>query len=413
MKNKLNIILILGILPFAHGQATKNILFIGNSYTGNNNLAGMISTCATSAGDAITFDTHTPGGSTFSQHSTNSVVEDKIAQGNWDYVVLQEQSQRPAMPDAQVETQVYPHAAKLDSMIRHHNPCAETVFYMTWGRKNGDASNCPTWPPVCTYSGMDSLLNLRYMTMAENNDAIVSPVGAVWNYIRQNHPNIDLYTSDESHPSLAGSYAAACCFYTVIFRKNPQLITWNSNLDAQTAFDIREAVKVTVFVQMENWFIGSYDPFAQFSINNENAPIFHFQNNSINATAYEWYINGVFVSNDIDLFYDFEEVSNNEVTLIASNCDVTSSASLNISSSNLTPIHGLEKTTIIYPNPFYDIIQIDAHQEQQVSLMDMNGRLLQRFNLSAGLNFLDLSRYPAGFYLFEIDNMNNFSLIKN
>jgi hypothetical protein len=40
--------------------------------------------------------------------------------------------------------------------------------------------------------------------MAETNDAIVAPVGAVWNYIRQNHPEIELYNPDESHPSLIG-----------------------------------------------------------------------------------------------------------------------------------------------------------------------------------------------------------------
>lgn len=72
---------------------------------------------------------------------------------------------------------------------------------------------------MCTYAGMDSLLHLRYMMMAEDNHAVVSPVGAVWNYIRANFPLIELYSPDESHPSVAGSYAAACCFYTSIFRK--------------------------------------------------------------------------------------------------------------------------------------------------------------------------------------------------
>jgi hypothetical protein len=54
-------IIFLGVNQFAQSQDTKNMLFIGNSYTGYNNLAAMVSTCATSAGDAITFDTHTPG----------------------------------------------------------------------------------------------------------------------------------------------------------------------------------------------------------------------------------------------------------------------------------------------------------------------------------------------------------------
>ena len=50
---------------------------------------------------------------------------------------------------------------------------------MTWGRENGDQSNCQSWPPVCTYEGMDDLLRERYMIMANDNNALVAPVGAV------------------------------------------------------------------------------------------------------------------------------------------------------------------------------------------------------------------------------------------
>ena len=52
--------------------------------------------------------------------------------------------------------------------------------------------------------------------MANDNKALLSPVGAVWKYLRNNNPGISLYQSDESHPTLAGSYAAACCFYALI-----------------------------------------------------------------------------------------------------------------------------------------------------------------------------------------------------
>ena len=187
----------------------KRALFLGNSYTYVNNLPQMVADVASSTGDSLIFDSNTPGGYTLEGHSTNATSLAKIAMGNWDYVVLQEQSQRPSFPINQVITDVFPYARFLDSVINAQNICAETAFYMTWGRKNGDASNCAVWPPVCTYSGMDSLLRLRYMMMADSNDAIVSPVGAVWNFIRQNYPLIELYQADESHPSVAGSYAAA------------------------------------------------------------------------------------------------------------------------------------------------------------------------------------------------------------
>ena len=259
MKNIITILtLLIGSISFSYGQ-TKRVLFLGNSYTSVNNLPQIVADVAASLGDTLIFDSNSPGGYTFQGHSTDATSLAKIALGNWDYVILQEQSQRPSFPISQVETDVFPYAHILDSIINAENQCAETVFYMTWGRKNGDASNCVSWPPVCTYSGMDSLLNLRYRMMADSNNAIVSPVGAVWENIRQNFPLIDLYQADESHPSVAGSYAAACCFYTALFRKDPTLITFNSGLSATDAANIKNAAKLIVYDNLLNWHIGEYD----------------------------------------------------------------------------------------------------------------------------------------------------------
>ena len=244
------------------GQSvTKNVLFLGNSYTGVNNLPQMISNVANSMGDTLEWDSHTPGGSYLYDHLTSSTSVNKIEQGNWDYVVLQEQSQAPTLPYYQIPV-VYEHARKLDSVIVAANPCSETQFYMTWGRKNGDPTFYQVYYPAYsdnTYEYMDSLLQARYKYMADSNDAEVSPVGAVWNYIRQNHPNIELYQSDESHPSLAGSYVAACCFYTSLFRKDPTQITFNSTLSLLETTDIKQAVKTVVYDNLLNWNIGKYD----------------------------------------------------------------------------------------------------------------------------------------------------------
>ena len=246
-------------------NSSKRALFLGNSYTNVNNLPQMIADISASTNDTLIIDSNTPGGYTLQGHSTNITSLAKIALGNWDYVVLQEQSQLPSFPIGQVETEVFPYAQLLDSLINAENTCAETVFYMTWGRKNGDASNCASWTPVCTYAGMDSLLNLRYCMMADSNNAILSPVGAIWNYLRQNFPLIELYQTDESHPTVAGTYAAACSFYTAMFRKDPTAITFNSTLTLDDATNIKNATKLLVYNNLLNWHIGQYD-----SLNNLN-----------------------------------------------------------------------------------------------------------------------------------------------
>ena len=231
------------------------VLFIGNSYTDVNNLPQLIASIAEAEGDTLVFSANLPGGSTFHNHLNNSTTVSLIQQGGWDYVVLQGQSQEPSFPDGQFYSDTYPYAQQLCEMVGQNNPDAKVVFYMTWGRKNGDQGNCPYFPPLCTYEGMDSLLYLRYMTMAEDFDAEVSPVGALWHYLRDHHPEIELYASDGSHPSLAGSYAAACSFYSVLFQKNPRNITFNPGVEEGQAESIRIAASKVVYDSLAKWFV--------------------------------------------------------------------------------------------------------------------------------------------------------------
>ena len=241
-------LLLLSLFVFAQ---PNNVLYIGNSYTSVNNLPELTLMMMLSSGDSIDYQMSAPGGCTFQQHC--AVSSSYIQQGNWDYVVLQEQSQLPSFPEDQFMQECYPYAASLCSMIQEYNPGARSIFYMTWGRRNGDQQNCPYYSPLCTYQGMDSLLYLRYMMMAEDNHAWVSPVGATWHYIRDHYPAEELYQSDESHPSYLGSYVAACCFYTLFTGRNPSQIGWNGLLDAATAYIAKNAAKKVVFDSLWKW----------------------------------------------------------------------------------------------------------------------------------------------------------------
>ena len=103
---------------------------------------------ANSQGDTLVSDISAVGGYTFQDHFNNATTRSKIAAGNWDFVVLQAQSQEPAFPDEQVAAETFPYAKKLDSLIDAANPCTETAFFLTWGRKVGDTNNCASYPPI-------------------------------------------------------------------------------------------------------------------------------------------------------------------------------------------------------------------------------------------------------------------------
>lgn len=336
------IIFVFLVSPTA-GQ-TKKVLFIGNSYTYVNNLPQLTANVAASAGDTLIFDSSTMGSGYLGQHLTNNVSITKIKTGNWDHVILQDQSLALAYPPPYFYHQ-YSGVYKLDSIIKDANHCEQTLFFATWGRKNGDSYFCGACPTpttiVRTYFEMDSTIQVNYKFYADSLKALVSPVGAVWRYIRRNYPNIELHQADESHPELAGSYAAACCFYAAIFRKNPAAISFNAGLNAADAANIRHAAKVTVYDQLLNWNIGKYD-----SITNVNCSVTGIKEVKQNA------------------FWQ------------------------------------------LYPNPAAETLTIkinDFEPDLHIEILNANGTLVKRHKQAAA-SAIDISDLPKGLYIIRLYN---------
>jgi hypothetical protein len=382
---------------------TKHILFLGNSYTYVNSLPQILKDFAASAGDTVIFDQNALGSYTLQLHWADATTQAKIQQGGWDFVVLQEQSQIPSFPIDEVDSLCFPYAKKLDSIINIYNPCAETVFYMTWGRKNGDASNCSVWPPVCTYYGMDSLLYLRYLMMADSNNAIVSPVGAAWHYVRDNYPLIELYQTDESHPSPSGSYLAACCFYSVIYRKNPEAVIYTNGLDSSTAANLRHAAKIIVYDSLMKWNAGLYDPHALFNwdINGMQAS---FTNNSLNAGQYFWNFDNGSTSTDSAPVHSYLSDGIYNVMLIAQHCDQFDTIIQEVT-VQLVPVNeSLIDEVNIYPQPFSDFLMIENSKGKiKLEIYDIAGRMISSKEISEQVR-INTANFNKGIYILSLQN---------
>ncbi|MCX6281846.1 MAG: T9SS type A sorting domain-containing protein [Bacteroidetes bacterium] len=248
MKN-VTLFLLLLCFPWvgSHPQTIKKVLFIGNSYTFVNALPGLTAQIASSKGDSLYHEQSTPGGYTFLLHSQNQATRAAINSLAWDVVVLQEQSQLPALDPDSVAVTTYPYADTLNRLIKENNSSTTTLFYMTWGRKYGDTDYCPVYPPVCTYEGMQARLTESYDEMGQMFTAAVAPVGVAWETVRESNPNIELYISDNSHPSLNGSYLAACVFYAEIFNKSPVGGFVPAGMSQETADTLQIIAYNTVF----------------------------------------------------------------------------------------------------------------------------------------------------------------------
>jgi hypothetical protein len=316
-------VLFLSVLGLAghevKAQLKRKVLFLGNSYTGVNNLPQLVRDVALSAGDTLVFDSHTPGGYRLIDHHNDLISQSKIMNGGWDYVVIQGQSQEPITFSSQFNSA----GSALHTKIKQYNPCAVTVPYMTWGRKNGDASNCASFPVMCTYQGMDTTLRARYLSLTKFINGEVSPVSVVWNYLRQNHPSIDLYQADESHPSAAGSYAAACCFYAMLFKKDPTLITFTFGLSPANASIIRNAAKLKVFDSLQLW---NFKKLPVANIQYEVGPgtnelLFQSVSLGVNQTTL-WHFGDGDSSTSAYAAHSYAANGTYTVTLTTTNCDL-------------------------------------------------------------------------------------------
>ncbi len=322
------VMLILFTLSFSKNEANAqfkfNVLFLGNSYTEVNNLPQIIQNVSNSTGDTLIYDKNAPGGFRLSDHHSSITSKNKIKIGNWDYVVIQGQSQEPIINTSQFNSG----ASALANLIKQSSPCAVIMPYMTWGRKNGDQFNCASFPEMCSYQGMDTTLRNKYLNISKSIKGEVSPVSIVWNYLRNNFPNIELYDPDESHPSTAGSYAAACCFYTSIFKKDPTFITYNFGLNANDAAIIRNAVKETVFNKLQQWDYKKLSP-ANFSFQvGDSINEINFYPKNISASEkYLWNFGDGNTSNNTYTSHSYLNSGNYLVSLTISNCDLQGSHS--------------------------------------------------------------------------------------
>ena len=385
-------------------QEHPRVLFIGNSYTAVNNLPQLVADIAQSMGENMEYRSNTPGGCTFEMHCHNQSMN-LICEGGWDFVVLQEQSQLPAFPMDSVELYVFPFAQQLVDSIYAHNPCAEPMFYMTWGRKNGDTEF--GYPPMDTYEGMDSLLYARYMQMGEDNDASVCPVGRVWHYLRDHNAEIELYTMDESHPSLAGSYAAACAFYTMIFGRDPNEITHNAGLDENNARMIRSAVHEVVFDSLWKWQRPL--PKASFVVDSVDFLNVRFVNKAKLFEEQEWLFGDgeALQTNDTMVWHTFPESGIYLVRQVVSRHCMADTASRLVRVES--PSVGVEEKNdlsaiSISPNPAKDevVLHLPEGMEAEVIFYGIGGREMWRKKMGNPCNTIALQGFPSGLYVLKV-----------
>ncbi|MFT5858468.1 MAG: PKD repeat protein [Flavobacteriaceae bacterium] len=375
-------------------QDSVSVLFIGNSYTYVNALPDILVNLSTSLGDVVNQDSHTGGGATLQGHAGNPAAYAKINAQPWDYVVLQAQSQEPSFSDSQVDAETLPYAKQLADSIYANRFCSEALFFMTWGRENGD----PQWAPIATFDGMNGRLRNAYLRMSDTIQGSVSPVGVAWKEVRDNYPAINLYSGDGSHPSYEGSYLAACTFYASVFRKSPIGATFYGALDPVTAGILQDVASYVVLDSLSQWNLRALSEHTQADyLSSVTGTTVALTNTSTKAQSYAWDFGDGMSSTDEHPSNTFAVNGTYSVTLIAeSPCDLdTITMNVNIGVTEIS-----EHSTYFHLATFGDgHYQISTEMKVlSMKILDPIGReILREANLSKEI-VIDLSQKPSGIY---------------
>jgi hypothetical protein len=229
------------------GASCTRVLFIGNSYTYENDLPGVFRQLANAGGHAVETGMQAQGGWTLSDHEKSKATMDAINAQSWNYVILQDQSEVPAIPTWR-NIEMYPAARVLVQQIRQKG--SVPMFLMTWAHRDGLAT-----VGLPDFKSMQYEIEKGYLQIADELDVAVAPAGYAWWELRQNTPEIDLWQSDGSHPSEKGTYVAACVLYAAIFRDSPEGLAYPFSFSEPDAKSIQSVAAEVVLAQPAQWHL--------------------------------------------------------------------------------------------------------------------------------------------------------------
>jgi len=257
--------------------AADDILILGNSYVFQQEvhkitaelfeLAGRTQSTSALTGGGLTLPDHASRAATLGSEWNESLVQ---TEENLHWVILQDQSQIPSLGRTSSYWQQSANAAvELNDLIEAKS--GETMFFLTWGRRDGDSSNLEQNPdfPTMQENLTDGYLGYIGKTSDEDRPTWIAPVGIGFQYIYddilangedpldQDSLFYRLYTNDGSHPSFLGAYLTACVFYGSITGESTIGLAPPTQLsgegDQEIATALQTAADAAVFNHLERF----------------------------------------------------------------------------------------------------------------------------------------------------------------
>jgi hypothetical protein len=230
----------------AKSTEVKSMLWVGNSFFYyNNSMHGHVtlllnaagarghrSSSATISGSGINWhdvEAHfKPGGvGSYSFVGDNEVRFNTLDKA-FDAVMMMDCSQCPIHP--KLQSIFYEYAKKHSDTVRKHG--AEPIFFMSWAYQDKPE--------------MTQQLAAEYIKAGQLNSAKVVPAGLAFANSVAKRPELNLYVADKRHPSLAGTYLAACTVLASVYGQSPVGSKYTAGLPADVATHLQNVAWETV-----------------------------------------------------------------------------------------------------------------------------------------------------------------------
>lgn len=302
----------------SNSSDTTRILFIGNSYTYFHSSPELLRSMIEQKHPEkiIEIQLVSQGGMTLERHWQEERTHEIIKSKDWDYVVLQEQSKlgMPIIIDHDIffgQTDLFhDYARKFDTEIKKAG--AKTVFFMTWSIKQR-----PEEQEILTHA---------YASIGQELNAIVAPVGLVWDEVRKSD-QFDLYENDGSHPSQYGSYLIAATIYATLFEDDPTGVSGairgkRLNSRGLASDDVQQLTQLSdddaYKIQQSSWKI-TQDIARSEALKNVKEPVLSYripiltEGEKLTQKNLEgiWYGRSTYGSNYVGLIMDIRQKENN------------------------------------------------------------------------------------------------------
>jgi hypothetical protein len=219
----------------------KSLLWVGNSFFYYNNsmhghvsqmltasgAKGMRSSSATISGSGINWhdvEAHLKPGSGMASYSFvgDNEVRFNTFDKPFDGVMMMDCSQCPVHP--QLQPIFYEYAAKHSATARSRG--AAPIFFMSWAYQDKPE--------------MTQQLAAEYVKAGKQNNALVVPAGLAFAASIAKRPDLNLYVADKRHPSLAGTYLAACTVLASVYKTSPVGLKYTAGLPADVAAHLQD-----------------------------------------------------------------------------------------------------------------------------------------------------------------------------